>query len=129
MWLSLNNAFLSIVSKGCKADELLVRSRRKGDIERVFPAYAAKVKRTPGNDYLYRCAIKRADIATVVSEIIMGICYGNFKDSVKDKRLAKAYGAVWGVMSDLQEIPPYARMGIPNNMSLFGGDEDMAPAY
>ena len=43
MWIMMNNSFLSIVSKDCGPAELLVRARRAGDIERVFPD--AKVTR------------------------------------------------------------------------------------
>lgn len=50
MWLCLNSAFLSIVFKDCAEDELLVRARRKGDIEKVFPD--AKVIRSTDSDYL-----------------------------------------------------------------------------
>ena len=34
MWICLNNAFLSVVSKDCRPDELLVRARRKGELLR-----------------------------------------------------------------------------------------------
>ena len=37
MWIMTNNSYLSIVSKDCGSAELLVRARRAGDIERVFP--------------------------------------------------------------------------------------------
>lgn len=52
MWICLNDAFLSIVRKDCGPNELLVRARREGDIERVFPR--VKVEVTPLADYLYR---------------------------------------------------------------------------
>ena len=38
MWLCLNDAFLSIVALPGHPDELLVRARIAGDIERLFPA-------------------------------------------------------------------------------------------
>ena len=37
MCLCLSDGFLSIVAKDCADDELLVRARRHGDIERTFP--------------------------------------------------------------------------------------------
>ena len=43
MWIMTNNSYLSIVSKDCGPAELLVRARRAGDIEKVFPD--AKVTR------------------------------------------------------------------------------------
>ena len=44
MWIMLSDAFFSIVSKNCGPDELMVRARRKGDIEKAFPG--AKVKKS-----------------------------------------------------------------------------------
>ena len=46
MWIMHSDCFLSIVSKGCGPTELLVRARRNGDIEKVFPS--AKVTRNAG---------------------------------------------------------------------------------
>jgi hypothetical protein len=48
MWIMMNNSYLSIVSKDCGPAELLVRARRAGDIERVFPD--AKVTRNTNSD-------------------------------------------------------------------------------
>src|SRR5216683_7097861 len=52
MWIMTNDSYLSIVSKDCGPAELLVRARRAGDIEKVFPE--AKVTRNTNSDYLYR---------------------------------------------------------------------------
>ncbi|HDR9165235.1 TPA: hypothetical protein QDB28_005685 [Burkholderia vietnamiensis] len=109
MWLTLSDAFLSIVSIPGDAEHLKVRARRKGDIERVFKDCSIKVERTPGRDYLYRAVIPRALVGLVVSEHVMSINYDNFKNSVRDGRLHTACNRVWHVMADLQEIPPYAR--------------------
>lgn len=107
MWLCFNEGFLSIVDKDVASDCLLVRARRAGDIERYFPD--SKVKRTPGNDYLYRASVSRDKIAKVITEQVMTLTYSNFKDSVADDRLHGAYGRVWSIMSGLQPIPPYSR--------------------
>lgn len=107
MWLCFNDGFLSVVDKAEAVGCLMVRARRQGDIERYFPG--AKVKKTPGNDYLFRAEIKREEVAQRVAEQVMGIGYDNFKDSVTDDRLHTAYGRVWGTMSSLQPIAPYAR--------------------
>ena len=50
MWIMTNNSYLSIVSKDCGPAELLVRARRAGDIEKVFPN--AKVTLQTDSDYL-----------------------------------------------------------------------------
>lgn len=40
MWVFLNNSFLSIVAHRDKPDVLIVRARRAGDIEAIFPQAA-----------------------------------------------------------------------------------------
>lgn len=107
MWLCLNNAFLSIVQPYSNSTQLLVRARREGDIETVFPT--AKVKRTPGRDYLWRAEIDRNLVGQVVAQHVAGIDYPNFKDSVDDRPLHDAYARFWGIMANLQEIRPYSR--------------------
>lgn len=109
MWLCLNDAFLSIVSKDCAPDELLVRARRDGDIEKVFPD--AQVEVTLGNDYRCRTRIKRADVAAVLTRRVMDIDYGNFKGSVKDDQLHHAYMDVWSAIGKLQPGGPYSTEG------------------
>ena len=108
MWICLSDAFFSVVEPdSVGGDVLLVRARRKGDIERVFPGH--EVKRTPGRDYLYRALIQRESVAQVLADQVLKICYDNFKNSVKDNKLHGAFGRFWHIHSDLQEIPPYSR--------------------
>lgn len=107
MWLCLPDAFLSIVHKDCEADELLVRARRQGDIQKVFPD--AKVIKTPGNDYLFRAAIKREVVAQAMANLAMTTEYPNFKNTVRNGRLHAAFNKIWHVMADLQPIAPFAR--------------------
>lgn len=110
MWLCLNNAFLSIVEPGAPTladgDFLLVRARRKGDIEAIFPA--AKVERKPERDYLFRAFIPRAEVAAAVADQVKGIAYPNFKNSVKNNRLHDAYARIWSIMAALQVTAPYS---------------------
>ena len=105
MWVCLKNSFLSIVDKECKPGELLVRARRPGDIEAVFPA--AVVKKSTTTDYAYRAVIKRADVAAAMTAEVMGIRYPNFKNSVRDDALHNAYAAFWNVHARLQPTAPY----------------------
>jgi len=105
MWIMLNGGFLSIVDNSNTKGELLVRARRRGDIEKVFPD--AKVTSAVGRDYLFRASIKRELVADALHKQVMGITYPNFKDSVKDDKLHDAYSDVWGRMARLQETPPY----------------------
>lgn len=105
MWLSLNNAFLSIVDASNEPGTLLVRARRAGDIEAVFPS--AKVTQSPGRDYFYRAGVKREEVAAALAEQVMKLTYPNFKSSVADPRLHAAYSSTWSIMSQLQPYAPY----------------------
>jgi hypothetical protein len=106
MWVCLNNAFFSIVARRDHPEgDLLVRARRKGDIERVFGVPATP---TPHRDYAYRALLSRADVGRVLVDVIAGITYDNFKSSVRDQKLHDAYASVWGVMLRLQAHRPWS---------------------
>ena len=106
MWLCFNDAFLSVVANPADPATLTVRARRKGDLEAVF-GQQVEVLTLPGRDYQFRAFIPRRVVADTVAAELAGIDYGNFKDSVADAPLHDAYMKVWGVMANLQEIPPY----------------------
>ena len=111
MWLCLNRSFLSIVEPSDQdvntGDMLLVRARRKGDIEAVFPA--AKVEKRPERDYLFRALLPRQEVAAAIADQVRGIDYPNFKNSVKNSKLHDAYARIWSIMAALQSTPPYSR--------------------
>lgn len=103
MWIFLSDAFFSVVHKDCKPDEVIVRARRKGDIERVFPRkMRSKITKLLHADYLYRTTVKRSVLAEVMKVEIDRITYANFKDSVDDDELHSAYLRVWSVMYGLR---------------------------
>ena len=101
MWICLNKAFLSVVRKDGKPNELCVRARRREHINNVFPN--AKVIKTVLNDYRYRAFIDEKEVAQAISNEILGIDYGNFKKSVKDKELQVSYSRFWGLMYVYQD--------------------------
>ena len=78
MWIMTNDSYLSIVSKDCGPAELLVRARRAGDIEKVFPE--AKVTRNTNSDYLYRAVLPRDVVKQALAAMIDHIDYPNFKE-------------------------------------------------
>ena len=103
MWVFLSQSFLSIVvDKQSAQDNLLVRARRKGDIERVFPG--AKVSTTPSHDYRFRASISRQQVAAAIADEVSRIGYSNFKDSVPKGQHERhnAYLRVWSVMEGFQ---------------------------
>lgn len=100
MWIALNDAFLSVVDKAKDKNFLVVRARKQGDIEAVFPG--VKVQVGGGTDYKYRAEIPRLTVAQEMMSRVMGINYSNFKSSVKDRARHDAYMKVWSAMMDLQ---------------------------
>ena len=72
MWVFFPNSFVSIVDKGdASGKTLLVRARRKGEIEAIFPD--AEVIEGAGTDYRYHARIDREEVAQRVSDAIRGI--------------------------------------------------------
>lgn len=121
MWVMLSDCFLSIVNKDSARGELLVRARRKGDIERIFPK--AKVIKTPNvSDYLYRASIPTEEIIKAMEGEIRRIVYSNFKSSVKENDLHDAYMRVWTEMSRLQNPPPYGGQGFISHARPLGNN-------
>jgi hypothetical protein len=107
----MNDSFLSIVDASTSENCLLVRARREGDIEAVFPS--AKVVIIGGRDYRFRAEIDRQEVGAVVAARLTGISYPNFKSSVKDRNLAHAYHDVWSVMEALQPVAAYSTVPRP----------------
>ena len=100
MWIFLNNAFLSIVDKGGDGTTLLVRARKAGDIQRVFPG--TKVEVSPKNDYRFRARLERELVAQALAESVRQITYPNFKGSVTEHDRHDAYMDVWQAMYRFQ---------------------------
>lgn len=106
MWIMLNDCYFSIVYKDCARDELMVRARRPGDIEKLFPK--AIVTEYTASDYHYRAAVKVEVIDAAIIGEIHRVTYSNFKDSVTDRPLHDAYLKVWTAMASLQPKRPYS---------------------
>ena len=102
MWIFLNNSFLSIVENRNNKEELLVRSRIKGDIDKIFPD--SNVFELENSDYKYRSYIKKSEVSEKIKDIIQNINYDNFKNSIsknEDKRHS-SYINVWNEMRKLK---------------------------
>ena len=103
MWIVLNKSFLSIVENRNNKIELLVRSRVKGDIEKVFSE--ANVFEDNTADYKYRSYIDRKIVAYTISKELMSINYDNFKNSVSKEENFRhnAYVNVWSALHKMQK--------------------------
>jgi hypothetical protein len=113
MWLMLDTGFVSIVEYRGDPQSLLVRSRVRADISRVF-GDDVTVEEKPGADYLFRAVLPRERVAEVIAAKVMGLDYDSH---AKDVALARsepargrraAYYGTWTAMAGMQPIPPYS---------------------
>jgi hypothetical protein len=109
MWIFQNDSFISAVEDQTNADNLMVRARIKGDIEKAFPGYVG-FQVNGWSDYPWRCSIPKIVVANRVWDSVMGINYENFKGSIPrdDNDRHNAYMSVWSVMADYERTvaPP-----------------------
>ncbi len=100
MWLFTTDGFLSIVYKGCRSDQVMVRARVKADLKRAFPK--AKITSKPLADYRYRAVLTRKALAAYLVRMVEQLAYQNFKDTVRENTRHEAYMRVWQAMLALQ---------------------------
>ena len=103
MWIFLSDSFLSVVADKTdpKGARLLVRARRSGDIERVFPD--ADTFSLPDSDYAFRAWLPRQRVAAAISKQVDAIDYLNFKDAIINDAYHDAALVVWSAMLSCQE--------------------------
>lgn len=94
MWVMLNDAWLSIVQVRGRPDLMLVRARRRGDVHRVFDVAE---REDPRADYRFRAVVPRERVSQVLAQEVDRVTYDNFKNSVADGDLHRAYTQVWSV--------------------------------
>jgi hypothetical protein len=83
MWICTNTGFVSVVADRNDSTRLLVRARRKIDLQNVVGD--ADILETPERDYRYRSFIDREKFKQIVVAGIDAITYGNFKNSVPEE--------------------------------------------
>ena len=103
MWIAHSReegGWLSIVSHRYKPECLMVRARVEEHITSLWPD--AEIYAPEGShDYQYRADIPREEVAHVIVEyIVSDITYDDFKPSVNDWDLRRAFVEVWGVMGN-----------------------------
>jgi hypothetical protein len=102
---------LSIVSRDCGPDYLLVRSRQSGLIEKLW---GRKPTKQPQSDYLWHARIKREDVERVVARLVCRIDYPNVKAATTDPVLAAAYNNCWHELARTQATPPFSAYRLPS---------------
>lgn len=93
MWICFNDGFISVVNDTRRIDELVVRSRRKNILEKLFPNN--EIVTLNISDYKYRTYCSRKEMVAIISDRIMNIDYNNFKNSVDDDELHNLYSNMW----------------------------------
>jgi hypothetical protein len=110
MWIYTTDGAYSVVRKDWG---LMVRSRVKGDLEKLFPKKIHhRIILTPDADYLYRILVSRDAFEGAMIKAVRRINYFNFKDTVheKDKRRAPYYTRVWAIGRQMQDaFRPWTR--------------------
>jgi hypothetical protein len=77
MWVFSSQGFLSIVRHTDKPNILIVRSRFRGHIEKMFPK--AHVLEDAERDYRFRAELPAMEVSKVIAGLVLEICYDNFK--------------------------------------------------
>lgn len=97
MWICHNQGFVSIVADRDNKDRLLVRARRREDLEAVLKPVLPDIEifSDKGADYKWRAFVPRESIAAVIALHITNITYDNFKNSVKNDELHDLYAGFW----------------------------------
>jgi hypothetical protein len=115
MWIFTKKGFVSIVEDRNDPNCLLVRSRIKGDLERIFKnalgSVHTEVSETPDADYRFRVFLPRDLVASTIQEEAQDIDYDNFKNGYRDNGDVPAAQRslchnhmhdVWGAMMNAQ---------------------------
>ena len=80
MWIFTQRGFLSIVRHTNKPNILIVRSRFRGHIDKIFPK--ACVNEDATRDYRYRAELPIKEVSKVIARLVSKINYDNFKGSL-----------------------------------------------
>jgi hypothetical protein len=98
--------YSAVKNKTIKPGEIMVRGRRRDDLERLIKAIGSDVDviSTPGSDYAFRVIIPVEAWAQYLYDSALDINYDNFKDaSCKgDHERHEAYMDVWVALLGLQ---------------------------
>lgn len=105
MWIFTKAGFFSVVQDRDNPDMLLLRSRKRLDLENL--CQIAKVEddiwNDPQADYPWRMRIEKEEFSRVAGEMVFDINYDNFKNTIarQNPNRAVTYAQVW---ADLLEI-------------------------
>jgi len=110
----MRDSFLSIVQHDDDGRFLQVRSRIRGDIERIFPE--AVVAEDDRSDYRFTANINRERVSHTVALQLQHLDYGSLNEAVSDTDRAIPYDKVYSAMLDEQ-------------VTRYGAELDPLPLY
>ena len=105
MWVFTKHGFFSAVQNYNNSEQIHVRARFRGDLERLCKSYGIKeaVVKKPGTDYPYRMDFERTDCVRIMACEAEAIDYDSFKDAVHDGTVRdSAYLKVWSTLRHAQ---------------------------
>ena len=107
MWIMTTDGFFSAVQNKDDPKTVLIRARRRDDLERLNKYIMGdnKIMEWAGADYPYRIIIKKSIWADYVSNKALNISYSNFKATIPvgDYSREKAYHECWVSLMGLEE--------------------------
>lgn len=126
MWIASELGFFSVVVDRQQPGALLVRARSRQDLERLCLSggfYAGNIRVTSHADYLYKMTLDRSEVVRVLSLLVQGLEYGNFKGHTAKTlgvHRADIYHDAWAAFLRIQTEPEV----VPVPTSLWDGVAD-----
>lgn len=112
MWVFIPGGFVSIVAHREIRGDVLVRARRREDLERFLSVMATLdlesrvenplIEETPSADYPFRIKIDQGTVAELLAAHAQAIDYDNFKAASGNEDRQHELMKVWLAMRDLQ---------------------------
>lgn len=109
MWIFTGFGYFSVIEHRKDRDLLLVRSRVKGDLEKLkekcLPNLGEIVETPTGADYPYRALAWRVEFAEAMKKAVEQIDYTNFKSGISRTQGSARhdlYMQVWSVMKNAE---------------------------
>lgn len=111
MWLITPIGFFSIVQKpsDIASNTLTIRARVRADLEALRTSHLpglGEIQESRHNDYRFRAAAPRQEVASAMANMIETLDYSNFKNQVAKVQgagRAHLYHDVWHVLYGLQK--------------------------
>jgi hypothetical protein len=138
MWIASTTGFLSAVQANDNADNLVIRSRVKGDLTPLIEfvtthtmgAIVPEIITYEHSDYPWRIVAPKTVVSLFVAQQVLAIDYGNFKGAVakvQGKPRSHVYSAVWSALLGLERLDPEQRAPKAPWWTAYGtDDEDVA---